>query len=75
MALRATAKSRRALCQALGAAQEMEKMAGKYNDITDRAYREFTDVADYIWKSPKLIRHETELETQKIKDYFPKDEE
>ncbi|MFZ3091064.1 MAG: hypothetical protein WA240_10650 [Nitrospirota bacterium] len=53
----------------------MEEIEEKYRKIADRAYREFTDVADYIWKSPRLIEHETKLEVQKLKNYFPNSEE
>ena len=53
----------------------MEEIENQYQKIADRAYLEFTDVADYIWKSPRLIEHETKIETRKLKDYFPNNEE
>jgi len=46
----------------------------KYTEIADRAYLEFVDISDYIWKSPKLIEHETKSEITKLKTYFPDDE-
>jgi hypothetical protein len=58
----------------LGALQTMEEIRDKHEEIADRAYREFTDVADFIWKSPRLIEHETKLEARKLKEYFPNDE-
>lgn len=32
---------------------------------------EFDCAADYIWKAPRLIEHETKLERKKLKAYFP----
>jgi hypothetical protein len=52
----------------------MKIFQGKFEEIAARAYHEFTDAADYVWKSPRLIEHETELEARKLKDYFPNDE-
>lgn len=42
-------------------------------DSAKRAYLEFTDVSDYIWKSPNLIAHETKLELRKLPAYYPND--
>jgi hypothetical protein len=39
--------------------------------LSKGAYREFNDVSDYIWKSPNLIHHETKVEVEKLKEYFP----
>jgi hypothetical protein len=36
-----------------------------------RALHEFDDVADYIWKSPRLIDHEDKLERRKLEIHFP----
>lgn len=37
----------------------------------EAAHIEFDDLADYIWKSVRLIGHETRLELRKLTDYFP----
>ncbi|MFY9698863.1 MAG: hypothetical protein WAK34_11210 [Rhodoplanes sp.] len=39
--------------------------------LAKRAYNEFSDVLDFIWKSPRLIDHEYKLETKKLEAYFP----
>lgn len=36
-----------------------------------KAYKEFSDVADYIWKSPSFLKHEKALEQHKLATYFP----
>jgi hypothetical protein len=36
-----------------------------------RVQDEFDSAADYIWKAPKLISHETKLELEKLDVYFP----
>ncbi|MCG7851884.1 MAG: hypothetical protein MIO92_05125 [Methanosarcinaceae archaeon] len=40
-------------------------------NLCSRAYREFCEVTDFIWKSPNLIKHETEVELKKLDAYFP----
>jgi len=52
----------------------MKHTTNKYEELAGRAYREFTDVADFIWKSPRLIEQETELEVRKLRDYYLNDE-
>lgn len=52
----------------------MVATSDKLKELAERAYREFTDVSDYIWKSPRLIEHETELEVKKLHTYFPNDQ-
>jgi hypothetical protein len=47
-----------------------------YNRVRDhklaiRAHDEFSTVADYIWKAPRLIKYERELELSKLPIYFP----
>jgi len=39
--------------------------------LCNRAYREFCEATDFIWKSPNLIKHETEVELKKLVTYFP----
>jgi len=36
-----------------------------------RAFDELNDVADYIWKSPRLLTHEKNFEQEKMAAYFP----
>ena len=43
------------------------------DELATYARIEFEGVSDYIWKSPRLIEHETELELQKLPMYFPND--
>ena len=40
-------------------------------NLCGRAYREFCEATDFIWKSPNLIKHETAVELKKLKAYFP----
>lgn len=40
-----------------------------------RAYQEFSDIADYIWKAPRLLDHEREVELDKLPEFYPKDPE
>ncbi|MEG9433741.1 hypothetical protein [Terriglobus sp. ADX1] len=35
------------------------------------AFRELNDVADYVYKSPRLLEHEKDLERWKLATYFP----
>lgn len=35
------------------------------------AFSELSDVSDYIWKSPRLLTHEKDLEMRKLKAYYP----
>jgi hypothetical protein len=44
---------------------------GGFIDIAKEALLEFGDVADFIWKIPKFLRSETELEKRKLEAYFP----
>jgi len=53
----------------------MEQHDNKYESIAYNASIEFSDAADYFWKSPKLIEHETKIEVEKIKTYFTNDDE
>lgn len=51
----------------------MDNLAPFLDEQLDRLARqshcEFNDVGDYVWKSPKLIRHETDLELGKLKRF------
>lgn len=46
-----------------------------FDDLSRRAYFEFIDVLDYVWKSPKLIEQETKIEVAKSSAYFPNEPE
>lgn len=43
------------------------------NQLISQASDEFDDILDYIWKSPGLIKHETEIELKKLPLYYPND--
>jgi hypothetical protein len=43
----------------------------KIRELAIRAYDEFSDIADFIWKSPRLIDIEMKLERRKLDKYFP----
>jgi hypothetical protein len=45
--------------------------ADQLGQLKSRAFSEFNDVGDFIWKSPRFLIHETTLEKEKLKDYFP----
>ena len=49
---------------------KMNKPTDKYDTISTNILAGFYDIADYFWKSPRLLEHETKLESQKTKDYF-----
>jgi hypothetical protein len=44
--------------------------SGELHSLAWKAHDEFNNVADYIWKSPRLIEHEAELERKKLDIYF-----
>ena len=39
--------------------------------LQSRIEHEFDNAADYVWKAPRLIEHETKLERKKLDVYFP----
>ncbi len=43
----------------------------EFRDFARRVLLEFSSVADYIWKTPNFIEHETTLEQEKLSAYFP----
>jgi hypothetical protein len=43
----------------------------KFEVIAQSAFSEFEDVADFVWKSPRLIEAETKSEIEKLTAYFP----
>jgi hypothetical protein len=49
------------------------KIGDALEKLAQSAFNDFSNTADYIWKSPRLIEHETALEIQKLKDYYPND--
>ena len=51
----------------------MKVPAARYRELSTRIFLEFNDVADYFWKSPRLLEHETNVEAQKIQEYFSDD--
>ena len=51
----------------------MQEISKKYHIIANNASWEFSQISDYIWKSPRLLDQETKLENQKIAEYFPDD--
>jgi len=42
-----------------------------FKDLGQRVFAEFGDLHDYLWKSPKFIEAERELELEKRQAYFP----
>jgi hypothetical protein len=42
-------------------------------ELESAAFFEFNNLADYVWKSPRLLEHETALEQKKLARYFPDD--
>jgi hypothetical protein len=42
-----------------------------FRDLARNALIEFSDVADYIWKTPNFIEHERAVEEEKLRDYYP----
>lgn len=51
-----------------------ENLLDKYKEIAYEAYFKFEDISDYVYKSQRLIEHETKSEIAKPDDYFPNDE-
>jgi len=49
----------------------MEEFDQELYGLACIAHQEFADIADYIWKSPRLIESETKIEIEKLKAYFP----
>lgn len=49
----------------------MDQIPTKYEVIAKRAWQEFSDAADYIWKSPRLIESERKREREKLEAYHP----
>lgn len=52
------------------AANSNSGLSDKLQQLSAGAQSEFTDVSDFIWKAPRLIHHERELELSKLDDYF-----
>src|SRR5229473_496563 len=42
-----------------------------FRDLARNVSVEFSDVADYIWKTPNLIEQEKAVEEEKLRAYFP----
>jgi hypothetical protein len=45
----------------------------KICELANSAFFEFSCITDYIWKSPRLLEHETTLEKKKLDLYFSRD--
>jgi hypothetical protein len=54
--------------QQLGEADRLQKWL---KHLSASAQLEFEDVADFLWKVPRFIEHERQLELTKLDDYFP----
>ena len=48
-------------------------LSSQLGKLAKQAHIEFTGVSDYVWKSPRLIEHETKLELEKLPAYYPND--
>ena len=46
-------------------------LRARIEQLSNRAWREFGNVSDFIWKAPRLIEHERKLELKKLDAYFP----
>jgi hypothetical protein len=51
------------------------KGKAEIEEMTLRLYSEFDALSDYIWKTPKFIDQEIDLERQKLREYFPESED
>jgi hypothetical protein len=49
----------------------MSQFIDQLRGLSKAAYIEFSDVLDFIWKTPKLIESETKLEIRKLQTKFP----
>jgi hypothetical protein len=49
----------------------MPHQSSQLSPLQYRIHMEFDTAADYIWKAPGLIQHETVLEAKKLREYFP----
>jgi hypothetical protein len=49
----------------------MAKSDDAFKSLAEQAYQDFSDLGDFVWKAPKLLESETELELQKLGKYFP----
>ena len=42
-----------------------------FEQLARGALGEFSDLGDYVWKSPSLIKTQEQIELKKLDDYFP----
>src|SRR4051812_21705667 len=49
----------------------MNALETKLEQTAKGAYEELGDIADYVWKSPRLIAAEKKKEIEKLAAYFP----
>jgi len=45
------------------------------HELADAIRQEISDIGDYIWKTPRFIENEYEIEAKKLSAYFPDDPE
>ena len=50
------------------------KISQSYSGIRSEILEDFNALLDYIWKSPRFVRYESELEEKKLEGYFPEEE-
>ncbi len=50
------------------------KISQSYSGIRSDILEDFNALLDYIWKSPRFIRYESEFEEKKLEGYFPEEE-
>jgi len=48
-------------------------LSKELKQLSRQAYFEFNSVADYVWKNPRFIENEINIEKEKLKLYFPDD--
>lgn len=51
-----------------------ERVEDWLGSLASDVFTEYTDVADYVWKAPNLIKAEERIERKKLKRYFSEDE-
>jgi hypothetical protein len=52
-----------------------ESAAERFDELASRATAEFENVSDFVWKAPRLIETERQIEREKLDRYFPDDQE
>ena len=57
--------------QALWTSRDWPHARAEIAALAESAMTEFSDIADYIWKSPRLLLSESLRESEKLEQYFP----